>query len=204
MIKRILEKSNIDTVIIATDPAREGENIAYKILNKIGINDIEIKRLWLQSRDNKSIIKAFNNLLPSEKTYPLYIEARTRELADWLVGMNLTRHYTRISKAYDNNDVIHIGRVSTPTLNLVYEKEKSIKDFKKSKYKQIQASITKDSQTIKILNSNKFNNEEELLNTYLTTISLVKKLLEQYKTLAMKKNNHNLLNFLIYHHYNHI
>ena len=163
VIKRILEKSNIDTVIIATDPAREGENIAYKILNKIGINDIEIKRLWLQSRDNKSIIKAFNNLLPSEKTYPLYIEARTRELADWLVGMNLTRHYTRISKAYDNNDVIHIGRVSTPTLNLVYEKEKSIKDFKKSKYKQIQASITKDSQTIKILNANKFNNEEELL-----------------------------------------
>src|SRR5699024_12365710 len=63
----------------------------------------------------------------------------------------------------DNNDVIHIGRVSTPTLNLVYEKEKSIKDFKKSKYKQIQASITKDSQTIKILNANKFNNEEELL-----------------------------------------
>lgn len=166
VIKRIIEKSNIDTVIIATDPAREGENIAYKILNKIGINDIEIKRLWLQSRDNKSIIKAFNNLLPSEKTYPLYIEARTRELADWLVGMNLTRHYTRISKAYDNNDVIHIGRVSTPTLNLVYEKEKSIKDFKKSKYKQIQAIINKDNHTLKILNDNKFKDENELLEYF--------------------------------------
>src|SRR5699024_44688 len=96
----------------------------------------------------------------------LYIEARTRELADWLVGMNLTRHYTRISKAYDNNDVIHIGRVSTPTLNLVYEKEKSIKDFKKSKYKQIQAIINKDNHTLKILNDNKFKDENELLEYF--------------------------------------
>lgn len=163
VIQKIIQKSNIDTVIIATDPAREGENIAYKILNKVGINDIKIKRLWLQSRDNQSIIKAFNNLLPGEKTYPLYLEARTRELSDWLVGMNLTRHYTKVSKEFGNNDVIHIGRVSTPTLNLIYEKEKNIKEFKKSKYKQIQASINKDNKVIKILNSNKFSNEEELL-----------------------------------------
>lgn len=166
VINKIIDKSDIDTVIIATDPAREGENIAYKILNKIGIKDTTIKRLWLQSRDNKSIIKAFNNLLPGEKTYPLYLEARTRELSDWLVGINLTRHYTKVSKEFGNNDVIHIGRVSTPTLNLIYEKEKSIKDFKKSKYKQIQANVNKDNKTIKILNSNKFSNEQDLLEYF--------------------------------------
>lgn len=166
IIKRIIQKSDIQSIIIATDPAREGENIAYKILNKIRIDNIEIQRLWLQSRDNKSILKAFNNLLPGEKTYPLYVEARTRELADWLVGMNLTRYYTQLSKQYNNNDVIHIGRVSTPTLSLIYEKEKSIKAFKKSKYKQIQANINKDNQKIKILNSKKFSNEDELLNYF--------------------------------------
>ena len=164
VIKKLLTQSDINQVVIATDPAREGENIAYKILNKIGIDDdIEIKRLWLQSRDNQSIYKAFNHLLPGEKTYPLYIEGRTREIADWIVGMNLTRHYTKVSKTFGNNDVIHIGRVSTPTLNLIYQREQDIKQFKKEKYNQIQATINKDDSEIKVTNKNKFFSEKELL-----------------------------------------
>lgn len=165
-IKKILNDFDIETIIIATDPAREGENIAYKIINKIGNENVHIKRLWLQSTNAKAIHKAFNNLLPSEKTYPLYVEGRTRELADWLVGMNLTRHYTYVSQKFNNNDVMHIGRVSTPTLNLIYQKENDIKKFKSEKYKQIQANIEKDNQTISITNSNKFKNEEELLNFF--------------------------------------
>lgn len=199
VIKKLIKSTDFSTIIIATDPAREGENIAYKILNKIGIgSEIEIKRLWLQSRDNKSIFKAFDNLLPGEKTYPLYIEGRTRELADWLVGMNLTRYYTNVSKQFGNNDTIHIGRVSTPTLNLIYQREQDIKNFKKEKYQQIQATIFKDDYEIKVVNNKQFKNENELLE-YMSAngitsneVSAVVKDIEENKKYTMPPKLFNL------------
>lgn len=67
-IKNIFRENKIDEVIIATDPAREGENIAYKILNQLKVTDkVTIKRLWLTSKVESSIRKAFKNILPKEK-----------------------------------------------------------------------------------------------------------------------------------------
>lgn len=167
IIHQLFKDNNIDRVIIATDPAREGENIAYKILNEIGVtNEVEIKRLWLSSKTLKATRKAFHNLLPQEKTESLYKEARAREYSDWLVGMNLTRHFTKKAHELGNKDVIHVGRVSSPTLYMVYVRDKNINNFKVETYHKIKGIIRKDNITIETELKNKFNNEEEL-NRYL-------------------------------------
>lgn len=162
-VKAIFKNNNIDEVIIATDPAREGENIAYKILNQLEVtNSIIIKRLWLTSKVEKSIRNAFKNLLEGRKTYNLYKEGRARELSDWLVGINLSRHFTKVARDLGNDSVIHIGRVSSPTLNMVYNRENNIKQFQSKKFYKVSAIINKDKQEIKAELKNKFNNEEEL------------------------------------------
>lgn len=162
-IKKLFKENDIQEVIIATDPAREGENIAYKILNQLKVTDkVTIKRLWLTSKVESSIIKAFENILPKEKTYGFYKEGRARELSDWLVGINLSRHFTKVARELGNDGVIHIGRVSTPTLNMVYNRENNIKQFKSKKFHKISATINKDEQEIKTELKNKFDSEDEL------------------------------------------
>ncbi|HIA6774417.1 TPA: DNA topoisomerase III [Staphylococcus aureus] len=162
-IKKIFKENKIDEVIIATDPAREGENIAYKILNQLKVTDkATIKRLWLTSKVESSIRKAFKNILPKEKTYGFYKEGRARELSDWLVGINLSRHFTKISRELGNDGVIHIGRVSSPTLNMVYNRENNIKGFKGKKFYKVSATINKDEQEVKTELKNKFDSEDEL------------------------------------------
>ncbi|MBJ6239726.1 DNA topoisomerase III [Staphylococcus aureus] len=162
-IKKLFKENDIQEVIIATDPAREGENIAYKILNQLKVSDkVTIKRLWLTSKVESSIIKAFENILPKEKTYGFYKEGRARELSDWLVGINLSRHFTKVARELGNDGVIHIGRVSSPTLNMVYNRENNIKQFKSKKFHKISATINKDEQEIKTELKNKFDSEDEL------------------------------------------
>ncbi|MDK9847675.1 DNA topoisomerase, partial [Staphylococcus equorum] len=162
-IKKIFKENKIDKVIIATDPAREGENIAYKILNQLKVTEkVTIERLWLTSKVESSIRKAFENLLPQEKTYGFYKEGRARELSDWLVGINLSRHFTKVSRELGNDGVVHIGRVSSPTLNMVYVREKNIKSFKVEKYYKVSATVNKEDKSIKTELKNKFNTEDEL------------------------------------------
>lgn len=162
-IKSIFTTNNISEVIIATDPAREGENIAYKILNQLNITDkVVIKRLWLTSKVEASIKKAFENILPKEKTYGFYKEGRARELSDWLVGINLSRHFTKKARELGNDGVVHVGRVSSPTLNLVYTREKNIKEFKTKKFYKLAATFYKNEKEIKAELKNKFENQDEL------------------------------------------
>lgn len=162
-IEKILKNNTIDEVIIATDPAREGENIAYKILNQLEITDkVVIKRLWLTSKVESSVRKAFKNLLPKEKTIGFYKEGRARELSDWLVGINLTRHFTNVARQFGNEGIIHVGRVSSPTLNMVYVRENNIKNFNSKKYYQVGAKVIKQENVFKTLLKNKFDKEDEL------------------------------------------
>lgn len=65
--------------------------------------------------------------MPKEKTIGFYKEGRARELSDWLVGINLTRHFTNVARQFGNEGIIHVGRVSSPTLNMVYVRENNIK-----------------------------------------------------------------------------
>ncbi|UBH09801.1 type IA DNA topoisomerase [Macrococcus armenti] len=162
-IKKVYKDFDISEIIIATDSAREGENIAYKIINFLDIDtNTKISRLWISSTTNESIKKGFKNLLPGKETYNYYVEARTREYSDWLVGINLSRHFTKIATELGNSGVIHIGRVASPTLNLVNIREEKIKNFKSKKYYKVEGKIQKDNSTIKSELKNEFDTEDDL------------------------------------------
>lgn len=162
-IKKVYKDFDISEIIIATDSAREGENIAYKIINFLDIDtNTKISRLWISSTTNESIKNGFKNLLPGKETYNYYVEARTRECSDWLVGINLSRHFTKIATELGNSGVIHIGRVASPTLNLVNIREEKIKNFKSKKYYKVEGKIQKDNITIKSELKNEFDTEDDL------------------------------------------
>jgi len=162
-IKKVYKDFDIEEIIIATDSAREGENIAYKIINFLDIDDnTKISRLWISSTTKESIKNGFKNLLPGKETYNYYVEARTREYSDWLVGINLSRHFTKIARELGNYGVVHIGRVASPTLNLVYIREEKIKNFKSKKYYKVEGTIVKDNISVKSELKNEFDTEDDL------------------------------------------
>lgn len=131
IIQQLLKNSS--SVVIATDADREGESIAREILELCRWRG-PISRLWLSALDDSSIRKALNNILPSSKTEPLYYAGLGRARADWLVGMNLTRAYTLIGRQRGHENVLSVGRVQTPTLNLVVQRDATIEGFKPIPY----------------------------------------------------------------------
>ncbi len=116
-------------VVLATDADREGETIGREVLDRCGWRG-PVRRLWLSALDPASIRKALANLLPGEKTEPLYRAGLGRARADWLVGMNLSRLYTLLGRNSGNDGVISVGRVQTPTLKLVVDRDREIEGFK--------------------------------------------------------------------------
>jgi DNA topoisomerase-3 len=135
VIKRLLGQAS--HVIIATDADREGEMIAREILDKVGYSG-SIERLWLSALDPASIRKALSTLRKDDETRPLYHAGLGRSRADWLIGMNLTRAYTALSRQSGGHDVVSIGRVQTPTLNLVVMRDQEIEQFVPKPYFELQ------------------------------------------------------------------
>ncbi|MEW8009046.1 MAG: DNA topoisomerase III [Candidatus Thiodiazotropha endolucinida] len=131
IIQQLLKNSS--SVVIATDADREGESIAREILELCQWRG-PISRLWLSALDDSSIRKALNNILPGAKTEPLYYAGLGRARADWLMGMNLTRAYTLIGRQRGHENVLSVGRVQTPTLNLVVQRDAAIEGFKPIPY----------------------------------------------------------------------
>lgn len=126
IISKLIQQAS--EVVIATDADREGESIAREILEACGYSGT-INRLWLSSLDEKSVRKALDNILPGTKTLPLYHASVARSKADWLVGMNMTRAATTKLRKYNESGVLSIGRVQTPTLNLVVTRDLLIENF---------------------------------------------------------------------------
>jgi len=122
-----------DEIVIATDADREGEAIAREVMEKGGWKG-PVKRLWLSALDEKSIQLALDNLLPGEQTENLYQAASARSKADWLVGMTLSRLYTLSARQSGYEGVMSVGRVQTPTLKLVVDRDQSIENFKSVAY----------------------------------------------------------------------
>ncbi len=135
IIKRLLKSAK--QVVIATDADREGEMIAREILDTAGYRGT-IERLWLSALDPVSIRKALSTLRPDAETRPLYEAGLGRSRADWLIGMNLTRAYTVLSQQNGGRDVVSIGRVQTPTLNLVVMRDLEIEGFVPRPFFEIQ------------------------------------------------------------------
>lgn len=134
IIQQLLKQAT--DVVVATDADREGETIAREILERCRWRG-PVSRLWLSALDDASIRKALNNVLPGSKTEPLYFAGLGRSRADWLVGMNLTRAYTLIGQQSGHEGVLSVGRVQTPTLNLVVQRDRLIEQFKPSPFYEV-------------------------------------------------------------------
>ncbi|MCY6484213.1 DNA topoisomerase III [Clostridium aestuarii] len=122
-IKTIMQRKDIDDLVIATDAGREGELVARWIMEKVGFRK-PIKRLWISSQTDKAIRDGFNNLKPGKNYENLYRSAVCRAEADWIVGLNVTRALT-----CKYNAQLSAGRVQTPTLAMIVEREEEIKKF---------------------------------------------------------------------------
>lgn len=137
IIKRLL--SDCSDIIIATDPAREGESIARIVIQMAGVKK-PMKRLWTTSLTQSAVLKAFRNLLPEEVKRPLFYEAAARQQADWMVGLNTTRAYSILLKEKGiGEEVFSTGRVQTPLLALIVERELEIENFKPTPFWEVYA-----------------------------------------------------------------
>jgi len=120
--------SQASELVIATDADREGEMIAREIIDLCGYRG-PIQRLWLSALNEASIRKALGALKPSAETLPLYYSALARSRADWLIGMNLSRLFTVLGRQAGYQGVLSVGRVQTPTLRLVVDRDREIARF---------------------------------------------------------------------------
>lgn len=137
-IRDLLKKAS--DVVIATDADREGEMIAREVMEMAGYKG-PIQRLWLSALDDASVKKALGALRPGASTAPLYEAALARSRADWLVGMNMTRAFSLRGSAQGARGVLSVGRVQTPTLALVVERDRDIENFKPSPYYDVVAHV---------------------------------------------------------------
>ena len=127
-------------VVIATDADREGELIAREILEWCGYRG-PVRRLWLSALNDASIRKALGALKPGAETLPLYHAALARSRADWLVGMNLSRLFTLVAQRAGHTGVLSVGRVQTPTLHLVVQRDREIAAFQPVPYWSIDVTL---------------------------------------------------------------
>ncbi|WP_054949302.1 DNA topoisomerase III [Numidum massiliense] len=127
-IERLAKRSDINELVIATDAGREGELVARWIIEKIHWKK-PVKRLWISSQTDRAIRDGFKQLKPAKQYDSLYQSAVCRAEADWLIGLNVTRALTT---KYD--DPLSAGRVQTPTLAMVLERENAINSFVPKEY----------------------------------------------------------------------
>lgn len=127
-VKNHLYRKDVSEVVIATDAGREGELVARWILAKAGSHK-PVKRLWISSVTDKAIREGFAHLKDGRAYMNLYAAAEARAEADWLVGINGTRALT-----CKYNAQLSCGRVQTPTLSMIAQREKEIREFKPEKY----------------------------------------------------------------------
>lgn len=155
-----------DLIIIGTDADREGENIAYSIINKCGqqVQRIPKKRLWVSSMVKSEIQKAFKNLRESNETYNYYIEAQTRQISDYLVGMNFTRYFTLRAKESGLDGVWSIGRVQTPCNSLVVQNDLAISQFKPENFYKLKGTSTKEGKDLTFSTIVKYASLQEAQN----------------------------------------
>ncbi len=127
VIKRLLARDDIDSVVNACDAGREGELIFAYLYEKAGSKK-PVMRLWLNSMTRGAIKEAFGGLRPGAELASLEAAARSRSEADWIVGMNATRAATiRLRSAFDG--AVSLGRVQTPTLAILARREEEIRAF---------------------------------------------------------------------------
>lgn len=185
VLNELWKRTDVDTIICGTDAGREGELIFRLIANRINIKK-NMLRLWISSMTEEAISEGFNNLKPLSNYDNLYYSALARQQADWLVGINTTRLYSIKAK-----NKLTSGRVQTPTLNLIVQRQKEIVDFKKSYYYNIVA----DFDSFKAIFYDENNNSK--LGKDLAT-DLISKIINSFKVDEIKSEEKRIDRPLLY------
>lgn len=157
----IIEKlySKADEIINCGDAGQEGELIQRWVMQKAGAR-CPVKRLWISSLTEEAIKEGFNNLKDQKDYEPLYMAGLSRAIGDWLLGMNATRLYTIKYKERTAKDrqPLSIGRVQTPTLAIIVNRQKEIENFKPTPY-WVLSTLYRD--TLFTSTKGKYNSKEE-------------------------------------------
>ncbi len=175
ILRQLMSRDDVDTVICATDAGREGELI-FRLTYDLCQCTKPVKRLWISSMEESAIRKGFDNLADGRKYDNLYAAALCRAKADWLIGINGTRLFTTLYKG----KTLNVGRVLTPTLTLLAEREAAIEHFKKEKFYTVEL----DAQGIRA-SSGKFNSKtdaEKLRSACLGKTAVVQSVTRKDKT----------------------
>ena len=135
ILKKLMNDKEVDTVINACDAGREGESIFRLVYNQVNCKK-KMKRLWISSMEDSAIKEGFDNLKDGKDYDNLFESAQARAIADWLVGMNISRLYSCL---YQQN--YSVGRVQTPTLAMIVKRDDEIANFKKEKYYTVELSM---------------------------------------------------------------
>ncbi|MDR1001615.1 MAG: DNA topoisomerase III [Clostridiales bacterium] len=140
VLKKLMNSSEIDNIVCATDSGREGELIFRYIYEIVGCKR-PVRRLWISSMTEAAIMDGFANLKSGAEYDSLYDSAKCRSEADWLVGMNASRAFT-----LKYNVLLSIGRVQTPTLAIITERQKEINAFIPKDFWEVRATLCKFAQ----------------------------------------------------------
>lgn len=132
ILKELIAKKEVTELICATDAGREGELIFRLVYQKCNCKK-PVKRLWISSLENSAILRGMAELENSQKYDSLYDAALCRAKADWLIGMNASRLFSCLY-----HKTLNVGRVMTPTLAFLTEREKEISSFQKQKFYQVE------------------------------------------------------------------
>ena len=134
-LKKLMNDKEIDTVINACDAGREGEAI-FRLVYLQASCKKKMKRLWISSMEDSAIKDGFDNIKDGKDYDNLFESAQARAIADWLVGMNISRLYSCL---YKQN--YSVGRVQTPTLSMIVKRDDEIANFKKEKYYTVEIEL---------------------------------------------------------------
>ena len=140
LLVKLIKRKDVDRLINACDAGREGELI-FRYIQQYAGTGKPVERLWLQSMTRDAIRQAFTNLRPDDALKPLEQAARSRAEADWLVGINGTRAMTAFNSKDGGFFKTTVGRVQTPTLTIVAEREAKIRDFVPRDYWEVRATF---------------------------------------------------------------
>lgn len=153
VIEKLMQSA--DSIVNCGDAGQEGELIQRWVMQKAGAK-CPVKRLWISSMTDEAIREGFSQLKDQSEYQPLYIAGLSRAIGDWLLGMNATRLYTL--KYGQNRQVLSIGRVQTPTLALIVNRQKEIDSFEPEPY-WVLATVYRD--TTFTATKGKFTTKEE-------------------------------------------
>ncbi len=140
LLTKLIKRKDVDSLINACDAGREGELI-FRLIAQHAASKKPVKRLWLQSMTQGAIVDGFAKLREDRDMLPLADAARCRSEADWLIGINGTRAMTAFNSKEGGFYLTTVGRVQTPTLALLVEREAKIRAFKARDYWEVHASF---------------------------------------------------------------